>query len=78
VFNLDTCRFIIWGYKKIYHTHTHIHEGFYRTLQHMGKQVAWLDNPNGVDFSNTYIISEHDASKSLPIRDDCFLCYSWS
>lgn len=76
MFNLDTCKFVVWGYKNIYHTHTHIHEGFYRTLQLTDKQVIWADSSTkdyrNIDFSNTFFISEHDASKSLPIRDDCF------
>ena len=61
--DLTTCRFIIWGYKNVYHTHAHIHEGFYRTLLYMGKDVEWLDQVDDIrnkDFSNTFFITNHD------------------
>jgi hypothetical protein len=85
--NIDTCKFLIWGYKNVYHTHSHIHEGFYRALKLTGKDAQWLDaadNIDGIDFSNTFIITNHDCVNSsywpwakeikskLPIREDCF------
>jgi hypothetical protein len=86
VFNLDTCDFVVWGYKNVYHTHTHIHEAFVRTLQLMGKRVRWLDQADKHvgTFSNTLVITNHDCitnsywpwetpiRSALPRRDDCF------
>ncbi len=63
MFNLNTCKFLVWGYKNVYHTHSHIHEAFYRTLKLTGKDVMWLDQADdisGIDLSNTYIITNHD------------------
>lgn len=74
--NLDTCRFVVWGYKDRYHTHSHIHAAFHRALLGMGKDARWLDRSDlaaNPDFSETFFISEHDAAKDgMPMRDDCF------
>ena len=85
--NLDTCKYLVWGYKNVYHTHGHIHEGFYRALKLSGKEVEWLDSAddlNDKDFSNTFIITNDDCVNNsywpwptkiksvLPISEDCF------
>ena len=85
--NLDNCRYLIWGYKNVYHTHSHIHEGFYRALKLSGKDVQWLDSADDIsnmDLSNTLIITNHDCVNNsywpwskpiksiLPISDECF------
>jgi hypothetical protein len=73
--DLDNCRFVVWGFKNDYRTHSHIHEAFYRTLKLSGKSVLWLDSKDdlNIDFSNTFFITEHEAAKDgMPLRDDCF------
>ena len=86
--DLDNCNFVVWGYKNVYHTHSHIHEGFYRALKLSGKKVEWLDEVDDIkyiDFSNTFFITNHDCTyengywpwnierkSKIPIRDDCF------
>lgn len=86
--NLDTCKFLVWGFKNVYHTHSHIHEGFYRALKLTGKHVDWLDETcdlSNYDLSNTLVITNHDCLyegdywpwnkpriSKLPIREDCF------
>lgn len=73
--NLATCKFIVWGFKNVYHTHGHIHEGFYRALRYMGRNVQWLDHRDdvsNVDFSDTFFITNHDIAAQLPAREDCF------
>lgn len=59
--NADT-RYIVWGYKNVYDTHGHIHDGFYRALKYMGKDVEWLDETidiTGKDFHNCFVITNH-------------------
>lgn len=76
----ETFRYVVWGFKNRYHTHSHIHEGFFRALEGIGREVLWLDDlsaemsgRNLPDFSNTMFITEHGAAKQgMPIRDDCF------
>ncbi len=74
--DLNTAKFCIWGYlNEDYNTYKHIHEGFLRALQYMGKQVIWLDDKNdltGVDLSNTIFISEGLRAHNVPLRDDAF------
>jgi len=86
-FNLATCRYLVWGYRNVYHTHSHIHEGFYRALKFLGKTVDWLDQADDFsdeNFENTLVITNHDCvttsywpwknkiKSKLPIRPDCF------
>jgi hypothetical protein len=72
-FNLKTCKWVIWGFRNNWHTHTYIHAAFYRAMQHMGKTVLWMDEPNSsVDFSNTLFLTENDVCLNIPRRNDCF------
>jgi len=86
--DLDTCKFLVWGFKNVYHTHSHVHEALYRSLKLSGKEVAWLDETfdlKNYDLSNTLVITNHDCLyegdywpsnkeriSKLPIKDDCF------
>lgn len=86
--DLESCKFLVWGYKRVYHTHSHIHEGFYRALKLSGKQVDWMDETydlKNYDMTNTLVITNHDCLyegdywpwsepriSKLPIKDDCF------
>lgn len=72
--NPETAKWVLWGYKSIYHTHNHIHEAFYRALRHMGKEVLWLevtDDISSYDFTGSIFITEHQKLDSLPMRRDC-------
>jgi hypothetical protein len=68
--------YVVWGFKNRYHTHSHIHEAFYRTLKGMGKRVEWLDsgdNLAGRDLSDTTFITEHEAAKDgMPLSKENF------
>jgi len=77
--NLETCKFCIWGFKTGYDTFSHIHEGFYRALRAMGRDVSWVDAKSytgGIDFSNTFFITQNDVvsreAEAMPLREDCF------
>jgi hypothetical protein len=74
--NLDTCQFVVWGFKNDRsNSFTHIHEAFYRALKFMGKRAMWLDRQDDVselDFSNTYFISMNYGIDGMPKREDCF------
>lgn len=66
---------IIWGHKVGTHTHSYIHEGFYKAFKHLGYDTYWLDNNDSVeaiDFSNSLFITEGQVEQKMPIRDDCF------
>lgn len=74
-FDLDTCKWVIWGTKRPYNTFGHIHEAFLRALKFLGKDAVWLENDedvSGIDFSNTLFIALACACDGLPKRQDCF------
>jgi hypothetical protein len=68
-------KYVVWGFKNNYHTHSHIHEALYRALKYMGKNVSWLDekdNTSGMDFSDTLFITEHGAAYTIPLHRNAF------
>ena len=61
---------IIWGYPLYSHTHSYIHNGYYRAFKSLGYETHWIsDNQKNIDFNNSLIITEHFASRDLPIVD---------
>jgi len=67
--------YVVWGFRNSYHTHSHIHEGLYRALNHLfpGKS-EWLDEYSHVDVNrpNSFFITNHDVAPQLPAREDSF------
>src|SRR5579862_339039 len=72
MFDLSTCRFVVYGFRKSYCTHSHIHEGLYRALCYMGRDTEWLDDAPARGWDNTFVITNHDQTDRLPLRDDVF------
>lgn len=86
--NLETCRFIVWGYTyKNYCTHTHIHEAFYRALCFMFSEdrCEWKDindiyfkgekekiTIKGSPFHENLIITNWECIQYIPIAEHCF------
>jgi hypothetical protein len=76
-FNLDTCQVIVYGYRVdgSYHSHSHIHEGFYRALKFLGRDVFWIDQKNRnplESYDNVLVITNHDVAKNLPLNKSWF------
>ncbi len=66
---------VIWGHKLHTHTHSYIHERFYRAFQHLGYSTFWFDDTDNVetfDFSQTLFLTEGQVDKNIPLRQDCF------
>ena len=75
MFDIKTCKWVIWGAKRPYNTFGHIHAAFERALQYMGKDARWLeydDDISGIDFHNTLFLSMNTVVGGLPRRRDCF------
>jgi len=69
-----TEKIIIWGHKLHSHTHSYIHERFFRAFQHLGYQTYWFDDQDDVsnfDFSHSLFITEGQADRNIPLRLDC-------
>lgn len=68
-------RIIVWGYKPYTgHTHSYIHEGYYRAAASMGYETHWLDHNDNFNpslFDDALIITEHFAplriSTNMPL-----------
>lgn len=78
LFSFSTClpfnKVVIWGHKLHSHTHSYIHNAFYRAFKHLGYQTYWFDNSDNVanfDFSNSLFITESQVDQKIPVRDDC-------
>lgn len=40
----DIKRIVIWGLRKVYHTHRHIHEAFYKNAKKLGYKTIWIED----------------------------------
>lgn len=61
---------IIWGHKLHSHTHSYIHNAFYRAFVSMGYDTYWFDdsdNVRGFDFSDSIFITEGQVCEKMPI-----------
>ena len=68
---------IIWGHPLYSHTHSYVHEAYYRAFKSMGYDVHWFhdeDYPEDFDYTNCLFIGEGFADKKIPINDtSCYL-----
>ena len=67
---------IIWGHPLYSHTHSYVHESYYKTFKHLGYDVYWFhddDYPLDFDYNNCLFIGEGFADKNIPINDTS--CY---
>lgn len=71
---------IIWGHTLHDHTHSYIHNAFYRAFKHMGYKTYWYSD-NGAsnypeetadNFENTLFLSHGLVCKNIPLSDTCF------
>jgi hypothetical protein len=65
---------VIWGHKLHSHTHSYIHERFFRAFQHLGYKTYWFDakdDTRGFDFSHCLFITEGQVDQNIPLRFDC-------
>lgn len=64
---------VIWGHKLHTHTHSYIHERFYRAFQYLGYPTYWFDDRDDVsdfDFSHTLFLTEGQSDRLIPLRED--------
>ena len=67
-------KIIIWGYKLYSHSHSFIHDGFYRAFSALGYDTYWFDDKDDVsnfDFSDSIFLTAVEADKGIPKRKDC-------
>ena len=68
---------VIWGHPLYSHTHSYVHDAYYKAFKHIGQEVYWFHDeeyPEDFDYNNTLFIGEGYADKKLPINDSsCYL-----
>lgn len=65
---------VIWGHKLHSHTHSYIHNGFYKAFVYLGYPTYWFDDADDTsqfDFSDSLFITEGQVDKKIPLRSDC-------
>lgn len=68
---------IIWGYPFGSHTHSYIHDGYYRAFKYLGYDTYWFDDNNhpiNFDYNNCLFITEGFADKKIPILETSTYC----
>jgi len=68
---------IIWGHPLYSHTHSYVHEAYYRAFKSMEYDVHWFhdeDYPEDFDYTNCLFIGEGFSDKKIPINGtSCYL-----
>lgn len=65
---------IIWGHKLHSHTHSYIHNSYFKAFKSLGYEVFWFDETDDVsrfDFSNCIFFTEDQVKRGMPLRNDC-------
>ncbi len=74
-------KIVIWGHKPTYlkhfgliprnrHTHSYIHEGYYRAFQYLGFDTFWFDDDDDVstfDFKGALFLTEAQVQDKIPL-----------
>lgn len=72
--SLTINKIVIWGHKLHTHTHSYIHNAYYRAFKSLGYDTMWYDNNDNIeniDFKNTLFITENQVDSNIPKRSDC-------
>lgn len=67
-------KIIIWGHKLHSHTHSYIHNSYFKAFKSLGYEVFWFDYTDDVsefDFSNCIFFTEDQVKQGMPLRNDC-------
>jgi hypothetical protein len=66
-------KIVIWGHELHSHTHSYIHNAFYKAFKHMGYETYWLsdteENSAKMDYKNTFFIIHGLVAKYVPEND---------
>ena len=69
-------KIVIWGHQLHDHTHSYIHNGFFRGFNYLGYKTYWFpdleENISKLDFNNSLFIVHGLMSKYLPINENSF------
>ena len=62
-------KIIIWGHPLHTHTHSYIHDAFYRAFSYMDHETYWLNDPDGNSkiFEDALVITEGQVDNNMPL-----------
>jgi hypothetical protein len=64
---------IIWGYPLYSHTHSYIHDAFYKAFKYLGYETYWFhdqDYPSDFDWNDCVFWTEGFADKNIPLNEN--------
>lgn len=70
-------KIVIWGHPLHSHTHSYIHEAYYRAFKYLGYDVYWFDDnnyPEDFDYTSSLFIGEGFADRNIPINSSSCYC----
>jgi len=62
---------IIWGHKLHTHTHSYIHNAWFKFFEYLNLNIIWLDNNDDVkeiNFDNSLFLTEGQVDQNIPIN----------
>lgn len=68
---------VIWGHPLYSHTHSYVHEAYFKAFQRLGYEAYWFHNnsyPSNFDFNNCLFITEGFADQHIPIKNSSCYC----
>ncbi len=71
LFNKNFDKAIIWGHKIHSHTHSYVHNAFYRAFKYLGIDTYWfddLDDISNFNFDKSIFITEGQVDKKIPLN----------
>ena len=64
---------IIWGYPLYSHTHSYIHDAFYKAFEYLGYETYWFHDegyPDDFDWNDCVFWTEGFADKNIPLNEN--------
>jgi hypothetical protein len=72
---MDKYTVVIWGHKLHSHTHSYIHNAYYRAFRKMGFTVLWLDDGDDIsvyDLNKCIFLTEGQVDSKIPLIKEAF------
>lgn len=66
---------IIWGHKLHTHTHSYIHNSYYKAFKALGFDTYWFDNNDDIsnfNFENCIFFTEDQVHQNIPLNNTSF------
>jgi hypothetical protein len=68
---INVNQIVIWGHKLHSHTHSYIHNAWFKTFNYLNLNTIWLDinsDISGINFDNSLFLTEGQVDENIPIN----------